>query len=461
MNSFSEAIEKCCRLISEEKMLLPGECVVAGVSGGADSVFLFHVLLEMAKRLKLHLVVAHLNHGLRIEAKNELAFVRDLCRSHGVIFHGAVISREVVAHIAGKSIEMAARERRKRFLKAVAKSHGADKIALGHTESDHTETVLMNIHRGTGLRGLAGIRQVRDGIIRPLIAMEGSEIRSILNENGIVFHTDSSNSDLKFLRNRVRSKIIPSLNEVFGSGTKEKWRQLSENASDSLLAIKTLLQHVLRPGLQEDDCGFRVDRKLLESLSEPVLKESILYVLEQVAGSTYFLTTKHLSQLVIFSGGSGYGEVVIHPEMGVRVVRSGNWLYFLKKTPATNLKIKGPGTYRSWFQEKFIFSQGSGENKFDNETNVLYLNEKRFDFPFQLSPVDFESDMAIHGGREIRDLQHFLKKQGIGKFERETMPALKHGHRVLWVPGFKKMVAPEETAMSADGIAVYFTIDMR
>jgi len=461
VNSFSEAIEKCCCFISEEKMLLPGDCVVAGVSGGADSVFLFHVLLEMAKRLKLHLVVAHLDHGLRPESKDELAFVRDLCRAHGVVFHGAVISREVVANTAGMSIEMAARERRKRFLKAVAKSHGADKIALGHTEADRTETVLMNIHRGAGLRGLAGIRPVRDGIIRPVIGMQGSEIRRILNENGIVFLIDSSNSDLKFLRNRVRSKIIPTFSEVFGQGTGGKWRQLSENAADSLLAMKTLLQDVLKPGLQEDNCGFRVERNLLGALTKPVLKESILYVVEKMTGSTYHLTTRHLNQLAIFAGGSGYGEVVIHPAMGVRVVRSGDWLYFLKKTPATNLEIKGPGTYRSWFQEKFIFSQGPGENKFDNETNVLYLNEKRFNFPFQLSPIDFKTDMAIHGGREIRDLQRFLKKQGIGKLERESMPVLKHGRRILWLPGFKKMISHEETGRNAEGIAVYFTVDMR
>ena len=442
-------------------MLKSGDCVVVGVSGGADSVFLFQVLLEMAKRLNLRLVVAHLNHGLRLESDEELTFVRDLCLKNGAIFHGGTIPAGIVAGMAGMSIEMAARERRKRFLNAVAKAHGAEKIALGHTESDHLETVLMNIQRGAGLRGLAGIHSVRDNVICPLIAMQGSEIRRLLLENSVDFREDSSNVDPRFLRNRVRSEIIPSLKNVFGKGTGGKWRQLSENIADSLFAMKSLLRHFVARGLREDDCGFRIERSLLNGLSKPLLKEIILYLVEETAGSTYFMTTKGLNQLVLFAGGAGYGEVTIHPKMGVQVVRSSQWLYFLREMPHINMEIKGPGTYRSWFQEQLVFSTGHIESRFGTDASVLYLNEKRFNFPFQFSPVDFETDMAIHGGREIRDLQRFLKKQGIGKLERKAMPVLKHGHRILWLPGFKKMISHEETGTEANRIAVYFTVYMR
>ncbi|PJB83065.1 MAG: tRNA lysidine(34) synthetase TilS [Acidobacteria bacterium CG_4_9_14_3_um_filter_49_7] len=461
MNSFSEAVENCCRLISEKQMLNAGDCVVAGVSGGADSVFLFQVLSEMARRLNLRLGVAHLNHGLRLEAADELAFVRDLCLENGVIFHGATIPSGIVAGMAGMSIEMAARERRKRFLNAVAKAHGAEKIALGHTESDHTETVLMNIHRGSGLRGLAGIHSVRDNVICPLIAMQGSEIRRLLLENSIDFREDSSNVDPKFLRNRVRSEIIPSLKKVFGPGTGGKWRQLSENIADSLFAMKSLLRHFVAQGLREDDCGIRIERNLLKGLSKPVLKEIILYLVEETTGSTYFMTTKSLNQLILFAEGAGYGEVTIHPKMGVKVVRSSQWLYFLKEMPCINLEIWKPGSYRSWFQEQFVFSLEPTENQPGDDPNVLFLDENLFPFPFQLSPVDFEIDRAVCQERKIRDIRHFMKKRGFGKVERERMPVLKHRDRVIWIPGYRKMVSEGETGTEANRIVVYFTVYMR
>jgi tRNA(Ile)-lysidine synthase len=461
VNSFSEAVENCCRLISEKQMLKSGDCVVAGVSGGADSVFLFQVLLEMAKRLNLRLVGAHLNHGLRPESDDELAFVRDLCLKNGVVFHGGTIPAGIVAGMAGMSIEMAARERRKRFLNAVATAHGAEKIALGHTESDHAETVLMNIQRGAGLRGLAGIHSVRDNVICPLIAMQGSEIRRLLLENSVEFREDSSNLDPKFLRNRVRSEIIPSLKNVFGPGSGGKWRQLSENITDSLFAMKSLLRHFVAQGLREDDCGFRIERNLLNDLSRPLLKEIILYLVEETAGSTYFMTTKGLNQLVQFAGGAGYGEVTIHPKMGVQVVRSSQWLYFLREMPHINLEIWKPGSYRSWFQEQFVFSLAPTESHPGDNPNVLFLDEYLFPFPFQLSPVDFKIDKAVCQERKIRDIRHFMKKSGLGKVERTRMPVLKHRGRIIWIPGYRKMVSEVETGTEANRIAVYLTVYMR
>ncbi len=461
MNTFSETVEKCCRFISEKKMLKAGDCVVAGVSGGADSVFLFHVLLEMAGRLGLRLIVAHLNHGLRPEAAEELIFVREMCRKHKVRFHSGVVSPGVLAGTVGLSVEMAARERRKRFLNAVSEANGTGKIALGHTQSDHVETMLMNIHRGAGLRGLTGIRPVRGRTIRPLLFLKGEEVRTILVENGIQFLEDSSNTDPKFLRNRVRSEILPSIHEVFGPESGKKWHRLSVNAADSLSAMKELLTHFLAPGIQRDECGFRVERKLLQRLSKPLLKEVVLFLLEKIAGSTYFVTARRLNQLVVFAAGPDYGEMTVHPGMGVQVIRSGRWLYFLTKMPGLNLEIRQAGTYKSWFQERFLFSMENTETELMNNASVLFLDEKLFPFPFCLGPVDFQKDKVEYQGRVVRDVRHFLKKRGLGKLERERMPVLKHGSRILWVPGFTKIISEVEKGIEGNRIAVYFTVDMR
>ncbi len=461
MNSFSEAVESCCRFISEKKMLKAEDCVVAGVSGGADSVFLFHVLLAMAEGLNLQLVVAHLNHGLRPEAEDELIFVREMCREYGVQFHGGAVSPGVLAKEAGMSIEMAARGRRKRFLNGVAKAHAAGKIALGHTQSDNAETMLMNIHRGTGLRGITGIHPVRNNIIRPLIFMRGSAVRKALVDKGIEFLEDRSNTDPEFLRNRVRHKILPALTEVFGENSSEKWGQLAENAAGSLSALKTLLGQLLLPMTQRDECGFRVERSFLQSFSASVLREAILFLLEDIAGSTYFVTAKRVEQLAAFISGTGYGEVNVHPEIGVRVLRSGGWLYFLKGASDVNVEIQEPGKYRSWFQEQFVFSREISEKPLINNDNVLFLDERLFPFPFQLAPVDLTKDRIMWNGETIRDIRHFVRKRGMGKIERDWMPVLKHGARILWIPGFAKGVSESEIGTGQNRIAVYFTADMR
>lgn len=461
MNSFSEGVENCCRFISEKKMLKAGECVVVGVSGGADSVFLFHALLTMAERLDFHLIVAHLNHGLRPEAVDEMAFVREMCQKYGVQFHGGSVSPGVLAGRTGISIEMAARAKRKQFLNAVAKAHGAGRIALGHTKSDHVETMLMNIHRGTGLRGLTGIHPVRDSIIRPLMFLHGSVIRQILIENGIDFLEDRSNKDPKFLRNRVRFEILPALTDMFGENSLEKWQQLSENTAGSLLALKTLLGQVLSPGTQRDKCGFRVKRSLLQGVSVPVLREALLFLLEDIAGSTSFITVSRVNQLASFACGTGYGEVTVHPETGVQVVRSGRWLYFLKGRFDVNMEIQEPGKYKTWFQEQFLFSTENTGTSLANETSVLFLDEKLFPFPFRFAPVDFKKDRMIWQGKAVRNVHHFLKKRGLGKLERDSMPVLKQGTRILWVPGFAKGVSESEIGTGQNRITVYFIADMR
>ncbi len=197
----------------------PVQTMVVAVSGGPDSVCLFHALWRLmtprsrAARFSALLHVAHLHHGLRgDEADEDASFVRELADSHGcpVTIGHADVRREAAR--SGLSIQVAARERRYQFLSEVADRTGASWIAVAHTADDQAETLLFRLLRGTGPDGLAGIPMIRDGhIVRPLLRVTRGAVLDYLERHRLTFRQDSSNADLHYTRNRLRAELLPQL----------------------------------------------------------------------------------------------------------------------------------------------------------------------------------------------------------------------------------------------------------
>lgn len=185
--------------------------ITAAVSGGADSMALLYVLLQLRERLGITVEAAHLNHMIRgAEADRDEAFVKGECEKSGVPFVCERIDVPKYAAEKKLSLELAAREVRYDFLSRV--SSGA--VATAHTASDNLETVLFNLARGTALKGLCGIPPKRGIFIRPLILCTRRDIEEYCAANGIPFVTDSTNLSDDYTRNRIRHKIIPVLREI-------------------------------------------------------------------------------------------------------------------------------------------------------------------------------------------------------------------------------------------------------
>ncbi len=204
-------IDKVLRAIERFGMFRKGDKVCVALSGGADSVALLHVLLSLKDELSISVSAAHLNHCLRgAESDRDEQFVCELCRDLDVEL---MLGREDVARISsmrGESIELTARNLRYDFLERSK----ADKIATAHTATDNAETVLLNMTRGTALRGLCGIPAVRDCFVRPLIYCSRDDIEKYCKENSLSFVTDSSNLTDDYTRNRIRHNVTPVLKEV-------------------------------------------------------------------------------------------------------------------------------------------------------------------------------------------------------------------------------------------------------
>ena len=208
MNSFEKTI---ARYIQEQQLLTPADKIIIGLSGGADSVALLLVL----HRLGYHIEAVHCNFHLRgDEADHDQAFCESLCRQLDVKLHICHFNTHDYAKNHKISIEMAAREQRYEAFERLRKEVGADAIAVAHHRDDNVETILMNLIRGCGLKGLRGMLPRRDNIVRPLLCVGRNDTEDYLRECRQEYVVDSTNLHTDYLRNKLRIDIIPLLKQL-------------------------------------------------------------------------------------------------------------------------------------------------------------------------------------------------------------------------------------------------------
>jgi tRNA(Ile)-lysidine synthase len=210
-------------------MLDIGQRVGLAVSGGADSVFLLHLLHELAPRWNLRLSVIHINHGIRGQAsRDDAEFVRALAGTFQLPFH----LHEADVSVIDDNLEQAARRIRLSFYHELL-SGQLDRVATGHTRNDQAETVLFRILRGSGITGLSGIRPItQKGLVRPLLDLDRSEIEAWLRSRRIPWREDATNQDLSYARNRLRHQFLPQLRQAFNPNLDEALGRLATIAQD-------------------------------------------------------------------------------------------------------------------------------------------------------------------------------------------------------------------------------------
>ncbi len=197
--------------IIEKSLFLKENKLILGISGGADSVCLMHVLLELDYNFEL----AHCNFNLRgNESDEDEIFVRKLAEEYQLKLHVKHFDTKNYANENKVSVQMAARNLRYAWFDYLLLSENAKYIAIAHHANDDIETFFINLVRGSGLKGLLGIKEKTDSIVRPLMAVSRAEIERFLKLNNFFFREDSSNTSLKYLRNKIRHKMLPLLTEM-------------------------------------------------------------------------------------------------------------------------------------------------------------------------------------------------------------------------------------------------------
>jgi tRNA(Ile)-lysidine synthase len=258
--------------IRRHAMLAGGERVLVAVSGGADSVALLHVLRALAPDFALTLHVAHVDHRLRADSADDAAFVTRLGAQLGVPV--TVVAVDVPG---GGSREEAARRVRYAALERVAIDIGASRIAVGHTADDQAETVVMRLLEGAGARGLAGIPAVRGRIVRPLLETRRTAILDALHALDQEWREDPSNTDRRFVRNRVRLDVLPRLVATSPGARDALWRtaRLARETVDALeAAAAAALARLAVPEANAVTLPLAELRTLPRSLAAEVLRQA-------------------------------------------------------------------------------------------------------------------------------------------------------------------------------------------
>jgi|CXWL01.1.fsa_nt_gi tRNA(Ile)-lysidine synthase len=250
--------------------------VVIAVSGGADSVALLRGLVSLAGDAKSRLIVGHFNHGLRVSAGNDEEFVVELSARLGV---RCAVGRPVqdLKHVAGGSLEEAARDARYEFLTATAKQVGARYLVTAHTADDQAETILLRFVRGTGLAGLAGIprmREIAPGItlVRPLLAQRRGDVVAYLSQLGQSYCDDESNADLRFTRNRLRHELLPHL-ATYNPQVVESLQRLGQLAAEATEYLVAQAEQLLNRYGEFRASEFELDCRPLRDESPLLVRE--------------------------------------------------------------------------------------------------------------------------------------------------------------------------------------------
>ena len=233
-------IERVCHNLTARCRIGADRLLVA-VSGGSDSVALLRLLVEAQPQFGYELIVAHFDHRLRPDSEADARFVRDLA---------ACLSLE--AHFGAwdspRHVEAAARSARQQFLQQTARRLGCSAIVLGHQLDDQIETVLMRLGRGSGPRGLAGMRWRRRApidIVRPLLSCGRDELVAYLRHLGQPWCDDASNIDLSKTRNRVRLLVLPALDAALGAGWRERWSPALEDQQEVTAWMRRTAERIL------------------------------------------------------------------------------------------------------------------------------------------------------------------------------------------------------------------------
>lgn len=296
---------------------LPDDCggVLCAVSGGADSVFMLHILKEYCKARAIKICAAHFEHGIRgEESMRDAAFVEKLCKDLGVecvVGHGNAPEYAKKKRIG---IEEAARELRYAFLAESAEKLACRYIATAHNADDNAETLLFNLTRGSGGKGLCGIPPMRGNIIRPILNVSRGEIEEYLRENNISHVEDSTNASDDYSRNRIRHRVMPVLKDI-----NPAFSASASRAAELLRQDEDCLSQLARGFIEKYFDGASVPADKLSNLHPAIASRVIRQILGE---NTAFV---HVNSVLALARKSGLAYADIH---GRRIRAEQGRIYF-------------------------------------------------------------------------------------------------------------------------------------
>lgn len=440
-------IKKVMDYIEKYHMIRPHDTIVAGVSGGADSVCLLFVLLEIRERIPFDLKVVHVNHGVRADAGADAEFVKALCEKNELPFY---LVEENIKELAAKSGRSEEEEGRRVRYQAFEEALGSDqgRVAVAHNSNDRAETMLFHLFRGTGLSGMSGIRPVNGNIIRPLLGVTREEIEKWLLERHISYCTDSTNAQDFYTRNRIRHHILTYAEQEICRGAAVNMNR----AADDLLMAEEYLRHqtedAMKRCVQKDSGGIIIHIPAFLKEDDYLKGRILLSCVEEAAGSRKDITAAHIRAIERLFGTSGSKE--IHLPYQLTVYKKYD-LGMIQKSDLRNEEISQPEKEREEYPVSIpgrIMVPGLGRVEFTvfsigNSQNIPEKTyTKWFDYDKITSSVVFRTKRAgdyltvnSKAGIGHKSLQDYFVNEKIPRDERSRIYFLAEDSHILWIPG--------------------------
>lgn len=457
-------IRKIEEEIRQHQMIEPGDHVIAGVSGGADSMCLLLVLLQLREALQYCVSVVHVEHGIRGEASmRDAEFVSHFCEERSIKCHIRHYRVPEYARAHGMSEEEAGRYLRYEAFREEKDSFPGRqvKIAVAHNLEDQAETMLFHLARGTGIHGLAGIAPVQGDIIRPLLQTGREEIEAYLAQAGQEFCTDATNEMDVYARNQLRHQVLPVFQNINSRAaehmyqTAEQLREIDNYLKRQAAAARESCCRALAdghrwnsccpPALGEISCRapadcVRIDKEAFLRLEPVIQKEMLYHLLGELAGSSKDLTREHVGQVKnLFDRQNGRQVQLPYKMLAVRVYEGVEI-----RTVKDAEKIKNEEIVQD-LNKQFTFRIIEDVSEHISE-HMSQISKKKYTKCFDYDkiknrfcvrsrqPGDY---LTIDSSGSHQKLKKYLVNEKVPVKERERLLLLADGAHIMWVVGYR------------------------
>lgn len=438
-------VNKVRAFVIENDLIQNGDRILVALSGGPDSVCLLNILFNLRKDFNIEIAAAHVNHMLRgEEAIKDEEYAKNMCCNLGIKFFSERIDINEVSKQKGISHELAGREERYKFFQLISKESGYNKIAVAHNANDQAETVLMNMMRGTGIEGLCGIRNKRDGgIIRPILCLSREEIESYCDINNLKPRIDKSNLENIYNRNKVRLDILPYMKENFNKDIIETINRMVNLLQIDNDFIEKKCNNYYKKCCINNGKELIISKEVF-ALEKAILTRIIKKAFINFTGKYTNFEMKHIYEVISLAGNSTNKK--INAPHGVIVENIYGDIY-LRFKEIKNKEFKQIILNKNELDGNYIeFEDYSVSfNIIDSKKNIEFSNNVLINF-FDYDKIkekliirkrlngDKIVPIGMKGNKKVKDIFIDLK---IPMEKRSDVPILCFDNEIAWLVGYK------------------------
>ena len=427
--------DRILKSIENYKLIENGDTIIVGASGGPDSQFMIYMLNSLKSQIDFEIILAHLNHLHRKEARNDENLVRKTAEELNLKFFTRARSMDDYAKKLKLSSEDAGRRLRYEFFNDLAKEYKNPKIAVAHNKDDQAETVLMRIIRGTGLDGLKAMDYKSGNIIRPILDIKKSEIIAYLDFKKIPYAIDHTNFENDYTRNKIRLDIIPKLEEI-NPRVVDQIYSLSELAKDDLEVLDGVIgdKFAELSDIKKDKIIF--DKAKFDKANPAILRRIIRKGIETLNGEIKDISRENIDEFLTIRD-LGTGKKIIKDRLRLRKSYDSYILEIKKTKDKFEEEIYLEDVDLINFDGLYIKTSIINSKKYEKSKNIGYFDYDKLTFPLKVRTRKNGDRFTPLGHRSEKKLKDFFMDQKVDREKRDEIPLIISNDKIIWLTGLR------------------------